>query len=127
MAISKITDPLRVFQVNGQVCQLKAAALNSSVANNQQVIAAVTGKRIRVMGGIYQSGGAAVSNIWFKSNSGGARLTADLRVPMIDNGENFFLPIVECGYYETSTGHGLFTDVATDSCNMTVFYIEYTP
>lgn len=87
----------------------------------------VSGERIRVMGWILQSGGTSESNIHFKSASGGTQLTGDQRIPPYTGGANHTLPIAYTGYFETSTGEGLYADVATDSLNGTLFYVTYVP
>lgn len=79
------------------------------------------------MGWILQSGGTSESNIHFKSASGGTQLTGDQRIPPYTGGANHTLPIAYTGYFETSTGEGLYADVATDSLNGTLFYVTYVP
>ena len=66
--MSSSIDPLRMFEVQGQVSQLSNARLAAAVANDQVIIAAVTGKRHRIMGWVIQSGGAGTTTISLKSN-----------------------------------------------------------
>jgi hypothetical protein len=120
-------DPIRVFQIKGHVSPLKNSSLIHTVGANRQVVAAVTGQRIRVMGWLAQSTGAAVSNFGLKSASGGTFILAGVVVPMITNGVIDKLPIVETGYCETNTGEGLFVDVITSDLSLNLFYITYTP
>lgn len=121
-----VVDPIRQFMSNGEVCTLKSAFLAASVANNQSVVAAVAGKRIRVMGLNWQTAsGAGAGTMQFKSNSGGSALTPAFQVPLQPTIDRW--PISTTGYFETATGHGLFVDVATQAVTVMVFYIEYTP
>jgi hypothetical protein len=121
-----VIDPTRVYEVGGNRELLKAAVVNFAAGNNQQVVAAVTNKRIRVMGWFAQGIAAAVVTYRFKSNSGGTAIIGDLRAPASTAGAIHQIPIVDSGYCETSTGQGLFADCGNDIA-MTVFYIEYTP
>lgn len=122
-----VANPLRYFNVNGEACPLECAYLAAGVAANQQVVAARSGKKIRIMGWKMQSSTGAVGAFTFISNSGGAQLHATLSPPPTTNGDSDFLPICETGYMETSTGHGLFVTVATAAVSVNVFFIAYTP
>lgn len=120
-------DPIRYFETKGQVSTLTCAYLIGAVANNQQIVAAVTGKRIRVMGWMIQSSGAAPGAINFKSANGGTQLTAALSMPPNGAGVIDHLPITDTGYFETLTGEGLFCDIATTTMSVNIFYTTYTP
>lgn len=128
-------DPIRYFEVKGQVCPLLAVANAAiAVANNTQIIAAIpavagvsAAKVIRVMGWSLQSTGAGFPSILFKSNSAGTALTAPIFIPSNAAGLSDRLPIIDTGYFETSAGHGLFVDVTVATINSTIFYITYTP
>lgn len=122
-----VYDPLRIFETPKGVSQLTAATLAAGVANNQTLVAAVSGQRVRVMGWIAQSSTAAIGLFSLKDGNAGTVLMQPLAVPVITAGANDKLPIVESGYFETSTGVGLFTDVTTAAVNITIFYIAYTP
>lgn len=119
-------DPVKVFQVNGEACPITPLVSTVAVGNNNSLLAAITGKRIRVMGYIAQSSAAGASQFQLKSASGGT---------VIKNWETqngiaaapLYLPIVNSGYCETNTGEGLFADVATSILYLTIFYITYTP
>jgi len=121
-----VVDPLRIYEVNGQVCPLLCAAFELTAGNNQQIVAATSGKRVRVMGWIAQAAGAAVAGYRFKSNSGGTTIMPILRAPMSTNGDLHTIEIVDSGRCETSTGHGLYADAGADM-SLCVFYIVYTP
>ena len=120
-------DPTRMYETPNGVCKLSCAAIVTTVANNQQVVAAVSGKRIRVMGWLAQSVAAAVGAFTLKSASGGTALMTPLYVPAITAGACEKLPIVDSGYMETVAGEGLFVDVITAAINLDVFYIIYAP
>lgn len=122
-----IVDPIRKFVNvrNGaqEVCTVLCAAANHTVGSDRTVVTAVTGKRIRVMGwSIYTGSNASGYN--FKSNSGG---TIIFRGSKSLNTIVDFAPINETGYFETSTGHGLFVDIATAAADINIYYITYTP
>jgi hypothetical protein len=125
MTESYRTDPVRIFQVNGEVCKLLSAFQVVPVAGNNTLVAAVAGKVIRVMGWNAQSNGA-VGSINFKDGSGGTTLHA-VNTPANTAGDSDKQPIVECGYFETSSGVGLFGDCGTTAQLLTIFYITYTP
>lgn len=100
----------------------------SAVANNQQVIAATSGHRIRVMGwDVSCNDATAAASYAYKSASGGAQLTSALFVSGHDVWGTDKHPITESGYFETNTSQGLFVDVGGFICYFTVYYILYTP
>ena len=119
-------DPIRVYQVNGTVCTVDTACPILSVSNNQTVVAAVTGKKIRVMGLLATVGsGAGQAGVTLKNGSGGATRMAFV-LPASTVGP-IHLPLVNSGYFDTDTGVGLFVDIATSVVNLNLFYITYTP
>jgi len=120
-------DPLRVFQVNGEVCPLLCTPVTLAAANAQTVITAVTGKRIRVMGFDAQSTTAANAALNFDSGSGGTLIWGPMNLPLSTDGRFLEKPVIESGYFETVTGVGLFADVATTGAFVNVYYITYTP
>jgi hypothetical protein len=122
-----ISSPIGVYEINGQRCQVYTAHINNIVANNVQVVAAVTGKRIRVMGWFSQSFAVATGSLQFKDGSGGTFLTSAFYSPLYTTGDMLIMPIVDCGYFETTAGTGLFVDVATNTMVLNVQYITYTP
>lgn len=96
-----------------------------AIGNNQSVIAAVTGQKIRVLGYAVQSSTATQSTYGFIDGSGGASLSSFIAPP--STAAPFALPIVDPGYFETSTGVGLFLNVATAAVTINVFYLTYLP
>lgn len=119
-------DPVRLYE-SKEVCKVQAAFVEATVAANTSVIAAVSGKRHRVMGWIAQCDTATVGTFQLKSASAGTMLMAPLAAPPVTNGDTHTLPITDSGYMETNTGEGLFVDVVTGAVNLTVFYITYIP
>jgi hypothetical protein len=126
MAINSV-DPVRRFEIKGQVSQLKTAMLSGTVAINQQIVAAVSGSRIRVMGLMLQATTGAIGLVTLKSASGGGAISAPMWAPPNTNGAMVFWPIADSGYCETNTSEGLFADVGTATCYITIFYITYVP
>ena len=95
------------------------------VASNQSVIAGVAGKRIRVLGYAVQSDSATQGIYGFINGSGGTGFSSFTAPP--SSSAPFLLPLTPSGYFETSTGTGLFINVATASVSVNIFYIVYTP
>lgn len=121
-----VIDPLRVYEVKGSgVCPVKCAFVAPTVGSNRTFVAAVTGKRIRVMGYEIWSQGAAAAILWKSLNAATNIFHSD--VPALATGLKDSLEIKDCGYFETGTGDVLAGDVAGDDLNMNIFYIEYTP
>lgn len=121
-------SPTKYYVINREVCVLKTAQVSLTVAANQVVVAAVTGKIHRLMGMCAQSNTATVGSFTLSSNSGGTRIWAPTSVPPTTNGDTFQLPIVDAGYTEVTTaGHGIYASVAGGAINMNLFYITYTP
>lgn len=120
-------DPIRVFETKTGVCQIYCAAIALTVANNTAVVAAVSGKRIRVMGWNAQTQNAAAGTYLFKSASGGTTLYPTTYAPPLTSGAMHQMPIAQSGYFETNTGEGLYADCTTQVVTVAVFYITYTP
>lgn len=121
---SFIIDPIRKFEIKGEVYPLKAAPLNATVANNQVVIAGIAGKTHRVMG--YQAqGDAATGYFVFKGPFSGA-LFAKEGAPSNATGLKIVLPVIDSGYSDPGAGSDLLVDVTVAGVFLTVFYITYT-
>jgi len=122
--------PAKLYEgIGGEVTKLLSApVVVAGATNNQQVIAAVTGKIIRVMGLIGWNDGAGVGRPVFKNGSGGTNLCYGIHVAPNTVQNEMPLPIVDSGYFETTAGTGLFCDVPTaNSIALNIFYIVYTP
>lgn len=122
-------DPIRLYQVKDNnyspiLSQPKALAVGA----NQQIIAAVTGKKIRIMGWSNQCSTATVGAYQLLDGSGGSALTGTRSPPLYTAGLFDNLPIVDSGYaMETSTGVGLFCTINTADVSFLIFYITYVP
>lgn len=103
------------------VMLLTCARIVGTVANDQLVVTGVANKRIRILGMVLSSSGAA--GITFKSASGG---TANFGVTL-QTGVPFLMPIADPGYFECTTSNSLYVDVGTAVTIINVFYIIYTP
>jgi hypothetical protein len=119
-----MTDPIRLYEINGEVSKLQCRAVSIAVSNNATVIAATTGRIIRVMGFVIQGDGG-VAKVTFKDGSGGATIFGPIVVSSSTTPGQLAIGIVNSGYFETSSGVGLFADVATTAANFNVFYISY--
>lgn len=97
------------------------------VANDQLVITAVAGSRLRICGWIAQGTTAGISTMALKNGSGGSGLIALLSVPPKTNGLSDKLLIFDSGYFETSTGVGVYVDVTDAALALTLFYKVYVP
>jgi len=117
-------DPTRVYQINNQVCKPVFFGTDYAVGNNQLVVTAVTGQRIKVLFVSAQSPGA-VGFVKFKSASGGTVLSSTMGAPTA--GGSYQLGVCDCGYFETITGEGLYVDVTTNAVGVQIVYITYTP
>lgn len=122
---SFVVDPIRIFEIKGEVCTLTSTQGNYA-AGSSAMVAGVSGKRHRIMG--WKLGGSAVGfpTVSFIS-SGATVITPAFVVPNNAAGLTDFLPIVESGYGETLTGEGLSIVVGVANVNALVFYITYTP
>jgi hypothetical protein len=120
-----IIAPTKLYMINGEVCTLKCAFSSPTVGNNRTLVAAVSGKRIRVMGYRIKSQNAAAAMLWKSLNA--AVNVFHCNIPALSTGLPEALEIADCGYFETTTGDVLAADVSGDALNVNVFYIEYTP
>lgn len=120
-------DPTRMYETQKGVAKLTSKQFAFAIGNNQQVVEAVTGQKIRVMGWKLQTQGAAPGTISFKSASGGTALTPVLSIPTNAAGSFDTQELKDSGYYETNTGEGLYCDIATTAISGLIFYITYTP
>ena len=121
-------DPTKKYQTSngGDTLPVLCAYSTATVGANRQLVAAQTGKRIRLMGWILQANGAGLSGVTFKDGNGGSTLCL-LNITPNTNGANDKLPIVDSGYFETTAGNGLYADIATTDLLATIFYIAYVP
>ncbi len=124
--MSVVYSPNKVFvSTKDGVVPVESLFVARAVSANNSVVAAVSGKRIRVVGLTIQTNGAAAGSITFYSGSGGTALWGFVTPP------NTMPPFVHepnlLGYFETATGVGLFDTVVTTAQVYTIQYIIYTP
>ena len=123
-------NPIKVYEVNGVPCKIKAVTSAGIVGTNRTVVSAITGKIIRFMGfavcpTLTNVALGNIPTISFKDGSGG-RAFVLFGVPNGLDGSKG-LPVIDSGYDETTVSTGLFADIGIADCYYTVFYIEYTP
>lgn len=118
--------PARYFESAKEDSPVLSVGAAIAVGNNNQVVAGVSGKRIRVMGWVAQSITGAGQHK-FINGSGGAAFTDDHYSPLDTTGTKFDMPITPSGYFETTAGTGLYVNVGTNNLRLTLFYIVYTP
>jgi hypothetical protein len=119
-----IIDPTKVYQINGQAYALQSTGAVITTGLNQSLLAGVAGKRHRVLGFTGQGGSTAGdSGVSFRDGSGGV-YKSYFYFPARTTGPVLF-PIVDSGYWETTTGNGIFVDVDTNTAIVNLFYITY--
>lgn len=118
-------NPIKYYEVNGVPCPLFTACSNQTAGTNRTILTGVSGKIIRVMGDKTQGIGAGGS-ILFKAGSGGSVIISH-SVPDVAAGRPYDNPVIDAGYYELTSGVGLFADINTVSIDVQVSYIIYTP
>jgi hypothetical protein len=114
--------------VNGLRIPIKKAIVSAAAGTtNNVVIAAVTGRSLRVLSMLLYTSGAQ-SAATFKNGSGGSNVfdfyvRAQASVPSFD-----LFPPTELGWFETTVGVGLYLDAgAPAGVYGTCRYIEFTP
>lgn len=112
------TTGRNVFPVGGSIITVKRAVIDDTGGGDTTVVAAVSGKRIRVLGLAFAVG--AADNVTFKSGStalsGAIELLAD---------SPYILPFTRFGWMETATGEALvFTVGATAGIDGHISYAE---
>jgi hypothetical protein len=122
-----VVDPTRTFEIKGQVCPIQFKFTDSPVMGAEAVlIAAQSGKRIRVMGGVFTTDDPKNIGLLQLGDGAGANWIFGYWPP-IRGTQPFILPISDTGYFETSTGNALYVFCTTNSCVYSLFYIVYTP
>lgn len=97
-----------------------------AVGTNNVAVAAVTGKKIRVVGIHVASTSAAGTSVSFKSGSGGQFKTAWVNTQAAVLSDRH-LPFLPAGYAETDAGVGLYYDVQVGAAALAIQYVEITP
>lgn len=121
-------DPIRKFELKGNIATVVTNSANLTAGLNQVIVAASTGYRIRVMGWSSQTiSAAAVGYYRFKDGNGGSVITQYLWAPITTVGQSDKFPITDSGYFETTSGNGLYADSTTADICLLVHYIIYAP
>lgn len=119
-------DPVRKFETPTGVWPLLSIAGSVGVGANTQMLAGITGKRIRVMGWS-AVGQVGVGAFMILDGSGGTVIHNRISFPALATGTNEKKEIVDSGYCETTAGTGLFVTVETAAVFLTFYYIAYAP
>jgi hypothetical protein len=121
-------DPTARFeQVNkGGVCEIKQACSRALVVwANQQLVAGVAGKKIRVISYAISQWASTANNVLFVTATGPVQIYALISLPaangQIISGENMH------GWFETFEGDGLFATSAFAGVDVSLRYIEVVP
>lgn len=117
-------DPIRLYEISGTRYPILCAVCVFGIANNQLVVSSVSGYSIRVMGWDIQSNTAVQGTMVLKSASGGTALMSAKYAPP-NTAAPWSKPITDSGYFETTTGQGLYCDVTAAAVNLDVYYIQY--
>lgn len=110
-----------VVSSGGSTSTVKRVKVSATVGTDFAVVAAVTSKKIRVLGIIVSSGGN--SGVTFTSKPAGAG-TAISSLISVGANDPTVLPVSEFGWFETAAGEGLSVTVATTTADISVVYIE---
>ena len=107
--------------VSSTLLTVKRDSGSLAVGTDTAVIAAVASKKIRVLGVVLSSSGAAT--IVFNSKPAGAGTAISSTINLAANSP-VVLPPEVCGWFETVSGEGLSATVATTAVNCHVLYSE---
>lgn len=99
-----MSDNIRV-KINGQSYTVKRAFLAQGSTGDRDLVAAVTGKKIRVLALVANGVGAAAFRL--ESGAAGTALSGVLSVSLANGIGTFVLPYNEQGWFETAAGAAL--------------------
>lgn len=116
--------PTGIFRDKNGPCEVKYVVSNLSVANNQVVVAAVSGKILMPIS-IVASSGAASGLVTLKDGNAGTAKFFTVAPP--NTGAPMEHEFNPAGWMRTSTGVGIYADCATTASILSIAYIEYTP
>lgn len=103
-------------------CPIKQVQFGLAIGANQQVIALVSGKRIRVLSGWINSNTAVLAQTFFLSNA--VKITANLDVAGNTQHVFFYDPF---GHFESTLSQNLAVTVAGAAIEGFLRYVEFTP
>lgn len=98
MAVEKLFGSGRELEY----IDIKRAVIDNASSGDNEIVAAVTGKKIRVLSGFIESGGAVT--VRFESGAGGTALTGQMSLAA---NQNMVLPYNPLGWFETVAGAAL--------------------
>lgn len=105
---------------NGHNLQVKYAAIDAATSGDNTIVAAVAGKKIRVVSLFYFAAGTV--NVRFESGAGGTALTGQMQ-HVAQTGA--VLPMNEDGWFETAAGALLNLELSGNvSVDGSLSYIE---
>lgn len=101
------------------------AVLSAASSGDNTLVAAVTGKKIRVLGVVLAA--ASAVTVQFESGTGGTFLTG--AIPLVANGDlKFVLPVTLPGYHWFETAAGVLLNVilggAVQVSGCLIYYVE---
>ena len=97
-------------------------AVDAATSGDNEIVAAVTGKRIRVLAGSLTMTGTAVT-IRFESSAGGDALTGQMTPAQ---GQTISLPFCPVGHFETVAGESLNMELGgAQSVDGWLVYVTY--
>lgn len=97
-------------------------AVDAATSGDNEIVAAVTGKRIRVLAGSLTMTGTAVT-IRFESAAGGTALTGQMTPAQ---GQTISLPFCPVGHFETVAGQSLNLELGgAQSVDGWLVYVTY--
>jgi hypothetical protein len=109
------------FHDNYSIQQVKRAVVDHATIGDNTIVAAVTGKKIRVLSCLLVMTGTAVT-IRFESATGGTALTGQMQP---SQGGGFVLPHNPVGWFETLSGELLNLELSgAQSVDGVIVYVE---
>lgn len=117
-------DPYRIYESGQRVTPVIPSSIAAAVAANTLLVGPTTGDIIRVMGWEAIGSTAVVGAYTLKNGSGGATMVGGLYAPGNGAGISDKHPIVDSGYFELTSGVGLYVDVTVAAINFVIYYIR---
>lgn len=118
-------SPPQYIEIKGQVYPVISLFNSRGVSANNVEVAAVAGMKVRVMMLEAQTDGAATGKLQLLNGSGGGNLWC--YATPVSGQLPIFRPFCETGYFETSTGVGLYSTITITAQFFNLYYIQYTP
>jgi len=118
------------YDTNQQPIEIKNGYVSfSDSESNQVLVAAVAGKKIRILSMTARAAGA-VGGLVIK-RAGSSTAVWRITLPLDSTGVNYFAPLHEIGYLDSATGGALHYDSGSQAGytggSISFRYIEFTP